>query len=271
MSLTINKPDLDRFLRRIVPMMAISYYFLTTQLTAVELSPHDKPVIGELLAELRELRHARYTMLNQWKDEKQQLELMMSLDSKKLEILVEDFKRSLEMRTTLENEFGTGKRNIEQYENQITRLNQWLDDETEMFLEKAPEQSILIDDRLKSEIMKIAGEQSKATSRLAQYLNVLQNMAVNTIRSFASFKEITVNGTKYGADVIRLGGVLEYFVTADNEMAGGRVAIDAPDTWTMFEAEHAKWLRTVIRVIKNEIPAELVTIPVPENVINEIR
>ncbi len=221
-----------------------------------------KQEISQMLKELRELRKAKYTLINEWKDEKAQLELMIDFDNKKIDILNETIARSTDSIAALNKQANQLSEQNDGVNRELVKLSEWIDNECRNIINTlSKDYPILITEEHLTDLKNIVENEMETTLKIGQFLNSLQTLSLNTIKPYIEFREIDIKGKTYGADVIRLGGALEYFVTPDAQFGGVRT--NHHDSWTLLDAKMNEQLREIIKVIRKETDAKLVTIPVP--------
>ena len=94
-------------------------------------------------------------------------------------------------------------------------------------------------------------------------MNTLQNLAVDGAKPMVKQQTVSLDGKSYSAEILQLGGALEYFVTPNNQFCGVRKPTDPPGQWRMLDPVFAPDIRMGVQVIKKEIPADLVTLQIP--------
>ncbi len=216
-----------------------------------------------LLTELRKLRETKYQAINGWKDEKQQLNLLIVLEGEK----ADNARRSVDVSARQKSDLAAKKLKVtednQSLEVSINTIEEWIDRSCLEIWDSTEDKQILFDSATTGQLRAILDESLSVTDKLVQFLNLLQTSAINGTRAIHSTQVIETGGTKYSADVLSIGGVLEYFVTPDDKTCGVRTASHSTGDWTAIKPAHAPWIRKAIRILNKDIPAELVTVPVP--------
>ncbi len=231
-----------------------------------------KQEISQLLKELRELRKAKYTLINEWKDEKAQLELIMNLDNKKIETLNQSITDSNGSIEELNQELKILTEENTTLNNELTKISQWINDECQNIIDSlSKDYPFLITDEHLTIVKNIMTDEQEITSRVGQFLNLIQTLSIDAVKAHIDFKEIDINGKSYGTNIIRLGGVLEYFVTPDARLGGVRTNTQDNEKWTLLSTEMNRQILEIVRIINKETNTKLVTIPVPSKNIIEFK
>ena len=227
----------------------------------------DFDTLTTLLKELREIRQAKYTLQRQWQDEQEQLRLIKDLEEEKLEVLDEQKKAAVNTFSQLKNRLSDTEKQNKIVNESASHLRQWIDDSCQALLQDASKYSILIDENRKKSVDNILQEDTPTTDKLVLYLNLLLDTAVAGLKSTVERSTLKVDGNKYSADVLTLGGTLKYFVTPNNQLCGFKYGQNASDSWDKLDQKYAESLRAIIRVVNSDIPPKLVSVPVPASAI----
>ena len=236
-------------------------------LYAVDSAPADYDTLATLLKELREIRQARYELQNQWKDEKEQLELIKNLEGEKLEILKEEEKVAKKTLSELKNSLSDTKKQNQVVNESASHLRDWIDGSCKSLLTEASRYSILMDEDRKKGIHNILKKDTTMTDKIVLYLNLLLDTAISGIKANVGRQILNLDGDNYSTDVLTLGGTLKYFVTADNKLCGFGEGNTSDNSWKKLDQKYAESIRTAIRVVNSELPPKLVSVPVPPSVI----
>ncbi len=256
------------YINKYIPAKFIAAVFIFSFIQLISANDIDtinrKQEIAQLLKELRELRKAKYTLINEWKDEKVQLELMMDLDSKKIATLNETIVNATDSVEELTSEANKLTEKNIKIDNELVKISQWIDKECQHIIDaSSKDYPILITEEHLVNLKNIIMNEKETTLKVGQFLNIIQTLSISAIKPYINFREIEIKGKIYGANIIRLGGVLEYFVTPDGKFGGVKTNSQDKDDWIILNADMNRQLQEMVRVIKKETDTKLVTIPIP--------
>ena len=236
-------------------------------LYAVDSAPADYDTLATLLKELREIRQARYELQNQWKDEKEQLELIKNLEGEKLEILEEEKEIAKKTLSELENSLSDTKKQNRIVNESASHLRDWIDDSCKSLLKEASRYSILMNEDRQKGIHNILKEDTIMTDKVVLYLNLLLDTAISGTKANVDRQILSFDSRNYSADILTLGGTIKFFITSDDKLCGFGGGNKSDKTWKKLEKKHAESIRTAIRVVNSELPPKLVSVPVPTSII----
>ena len=216
-------------------------------------SANDVDRLLGLAAELRQLRTARQALDSQWHEQRQQLELEIVIAEKELE-------RSQGSLEEVQQQFAAIVRELDQLATQRKAasaeqgtlefsVSSWTDafDRT---IDACP---ILFGSR---EISPVSDGESLA-NRLADFFNNYLMLAENATVCAVRKAEITTEGVSRRVDLLRLGGVYEYYVAP-----GGTCAMrDNSGVWVPVDDDWTAYLRAAMRVVRREVPARVIVVP----------
>ena len=253
---------------KLVLLPTLVYWFPLGGFSA-DNAPADFDTLSSLLRELREIRKTKYTLQAQWKDEKEQLELIKKLEEEKLKVMKESEKNAQETLTRLKINLSDTSKQSQTVNESASQLRDWIDKSCQTFLDQASQFPILLNEEGKKSIQAILNKDKSITDKLVLYLNLMLDTAVAGTKSKVVRRTVTVDGKPYSAEVLILGGALEYFVTPDDGLCGYRGLNGSDASWKTLDNKFVDSLRTTIRVVGNEIPPKLVSVPVPTSAIKK--
>ena len=122
-----------------------------------------------LLKELRELRESKYQLMNQWKDEKQELELIKTFETEKLEVLKKEEEHSSKQLGELKKKLSIEQQKNKDIDGKLTELKTWLEESCQNFLEKGLNNSVLLTPEIKDHLEKIVSEDKKTSEKINSF------------------------------------------------------------------------------------------------------
>ncbi|MDP7396033.1 MAG: DUF3450 family protein [Lentisphaeria bacterium] len=216
-------------------------------------SANDVDRLLGLAAELRQLRTERQALDSQWHGQRQQLELEIEIAEKELE-------RSRASLEEVEQQLAAIVRELEQVavrrkaaSAEQAALELSMSSWTAAFDHTSAACPILFDS---SETVPVSDGESLA-NRLAVFFNNYLMLAENATVCEVRKAEITTAGVARRVDLLRLGGVYEYYVAPD----GACAMRDNSGAWVPLADGWAAHLRATMRVVRREVPARVIVVP----------
>ncbi len=243
-------------------MKFLQYAALYLAAAATLSAADDLATLQALLREVREIREARYGMQTSWKEEAQRLKLLSTIEKEKLKSLQSDHAEQRAQTDALKATLHNIQDEQESIAAEIGKVDTWMSTAIGSGATDNQRLHILFGARSSAELERIAATALPTADKLGSLMNILQNAAIDGSRSDYRNDVLTVNGAALAADVLRVGGVIEYYVTPDDSQCGYRMAGDG-GAWIGLDGEHAAGIRKAIKILSKEMPAEIVSVPVP--------
>jgi len=213
-----------------------------------------------LLVELRELREAKYRLRQQWAEEQ-------VAQDRDLAAAMADAETAERAAADAATELAAAREHLATLQaggmtTNWDRLHAWLAALPLTAAAQAASNRILLDAAYLAGLPTDTG--APLPARVAQAMSNYESAMLRghtmdvTRRSLA----IPVDGAtaEYECEVLRLGGAIEYYVTADEGRCGYRLA---DGVWRALPATDAAAVRQAIRVFRRETAPTLVTLPLP--------
>ena len=235
----------------------------------VRANPHDFDTLTTLLKELREIRQAKHKLHSQWVEEKSQLELMGKLNSEKLRAMEDGKQKSEGLLAELRKNLADHLEQNRMINESAGKLRDWIDSHCKSLLEDVTQYNILMDKDFESHIHNLLKKDQTTTDKVVLYLNHMLDTASSGIRATVASRVVEIDDEKYAGDVLTLGGFLEYFLPAGSQFCGVRGAGTENKSWEKLEEKYAHFVKAAIKVVNNEVPPTLITVPVPMIYVNE--
>ena len=206
-----------------------------------------------LAAELRQLRTERQSLDSQWHEQRQHLELEVEIAEKELEQSQASLEEVQEELSTIVLELDQlavqRKAASAEQETLEFAMSSW----TVAFDQAIEACPILFSS---SEITPVADVESLA-KRLAVFFNNYLMLAENATVCEVRKAEITSDGVARRVDLLRLGGVYEYYVAPD----GACAMRDNSGVWVRLDDDWTTYLLATMRVVRREVPAQVIIVP----------
>jgi hypothetical protein len=227
---------------------------LSSLLTAFAQESHTD--LLALAAALRDVRAQQQSMEASWETyERHQLMDFDMLDQQQhkqdavLGVLAAKKQAIVDEQAKLDLELQTGQKDR-------AALGPWLHAATEKMAESEDAFPILF---VGSEVMLGHAGDSDVADRIALHFNNLLLLVEHTRVCQVRSEDLDASGTPQLVDVLRVGSLFEYYVSPAGDCA---MRGNSSTEWVTIDSDWALRLRTAIRVVRREIPAEVIVVPV---------
>jgi hypothetical protein len=216
------------------------------------------------LAELRELREAKYRLRRQWAEEQAEMERQTRAQTAALEKAKAEAAAAEREVTTARETRAAAATEGAAAAAEVARLNDWLTGYLATAKARAEALPILLDAAY------VAGlPTDDSVSLAARLARLFSNEEATLQRGWTidvTRRPVDVLIPDFSAtiecDVLRLGGVVEYFVSPENDYCGFRMGWMGSTGWHAIPRENAAAIRQAIEVVRRERPPALVTLPI---------
>ena len=219
-------------------------------------------VLQALLRELRELRQTKYALREQWQQEKRGIEQMIRVDRARLETARPTLAATAKRAAELAQDVASATKEKAAAEQRLAAVSASLQASAARWRTAAASSTILMGQDFLTDLAEAAAPRAPP-DMLRDYLHLLLETAQAGAGAETRLATITLAGKQHSGEVLRLGGALELFVSADDKHCGYRASRAASGEWLALPPASAKDVRQAMRVVNKELPARLVTVPVP--------